>query len=48
MAKVDGKKAGLDINMPAENNWNAKQIRPMCKPNSLHTALKHKFMYNVE
>lgn len=44
IANVDGKKAGLDINIPAENNWNAKHILPICRPNSLQTALKEKKM----
>lgn len=40
IAQDEGSNAVLDINIPAEHNWKAKVNRPMCTPNSLHTALE--------
>lgn len=45
MAHVDGKKAVLEMNIPAENNWKAKHILPIWTPNSLQTALERIIRY---
>ena len=40
MAKLLGKKAVLDTNIPAAKIWNDKHILPIWTPNSRHTALE--------
>lgn len=47
IAQEDGNKAVLEINIPAENSWNAKVNRPICTPNSLQTDLSTNQCYVV-